>query len=191
MRELRFSSCCQFEHIWCSMFALLQLSTGQMWAQSGHKGLQVSVRGRGMTRPSLTSPFAPNFFPHGLEKLLRMGKNERQWCKKKWSSGAKKVRGSKVLAVTLEEGAARNQPRVAVVDHQRLVHVVAHLLLNLKVGQVKHQEYFKTKYISCSHFCLSPSAPTRQVYHRLFMSTCPSICQPNVTFRPFRTNHNL
>ena len=190
-----FSSCCQFEHIWCSMCALLQLSTGQMWAQSGHKGLQVSVRGRGMTRPSLTSPFAPNFFPRGLEKTPPHG---GRWEKmrgsgvKKVKQWRKKVEGSKVLVgVTLEEGATRNQPRVAVVDHQRLVHVVAHLLLNLKVGQVKHQEYFKTKYISCSHFCLSPSAPTRQVYHRLFMSTCPSICQPNVTFRPFRTNHNL
>ena len=125
-------------------------------------------------------------------------KNSSAWEKMR-GSGVKKVKhwrkkgeGSKVLVgVTLEEGSTRNQPRVAVVDHQRLVHVVAHLLLNLKVGQVKHQEYFKTKYISCSHFCLSLSAPKRQVYHRLFMSTCPSICQPNVTFRPFRTNHNL
>ena len=163
-----------------------------MWTQSGHKGLQVSVRGRGMTRPSLTSPFAPNFFPRGLGKTPPHGEKMRGSGVKKVKQWRKKVEGSEVLVgVTLEEGSTRNQPRVAVVDHQRLVHVVAHLLLNLKMGQVKHQEYFKTKYISCSHFCLSPSAPVRQVYHRLFMSTCPSICQPNVTFRPFRTNHNL
>ena len=168
------------------MCALLQ-------ARCGHKGLQVSVRGRGMTRPSLTSPFAPNFFRRGLEKLLRMGKNERQWCKKKVKQWHEKVEGRKVLVgITLEEGSTRNQPRVAVVDHQRLVHVVAHLLLNLKVGQVKHQKIFRnlTRFLF-TLFCLSLSAPTRQVYHRLFMSTCPSICQPNVTFRPFRTNHNL
>ena len=88
MWELRFSSCCQFEHIWCSMCALLQLSTGQMWTQSGHKGLQVSVRGRGMTRPSLTSPFAPNFFRHGLEKTPP---HEGQWEKNR-GSGVKKVK---------------------------------------------------------------------------------------------------
>ena len=62
---------------------------------------------------------------------------------KKVKQWRKKVEGSKVLAVTLEEGSTRNQPRVAVVDHQRLVHVVAHLLLNLKVGQVKHQKIFR------------------------------------------------
>ena len=73
-------------------------------------------------------------------------KNSSAWEKMRGSSGVKKVKqwrkkgdGRKVLVgVTLEEGATRNQPRVAVVDHQRLVHVVAHLLLNLKVGQVKN-----------------------------------------------------
>ena len=50
-----------------------------------------------MMRPSLTSPFAPNFFPHGLEKLLRMGKNERQWCKKSEAVAQKKLRGAKFL----------------------------------------------------------------------------------------------
>ena len=35
--------------------------------------------------------------------------------------------------LTLEEGAARNEPGVAVVDDQGLVHVVAQLLLHLQV----------------------------------------------------------
>merc|ERR1719507_1682483 len=35
-------------------------------------------------------------------------------------------------ANSLEQGAARNEPGVAVVDDQRLVHVVAHLLLHLR-----------------------------------------------------------
>ena len=53
--------------------------------------------------------------------------------------------------LTLEEGAARNEPGVAVVDDQGLVHVVAQLLLHLQV------------ITSCStlsqkvHLCLSHS----------------------------------
>ena len=35
--------------------------------------------------------------------------------------------------LTLEEGATRNEPGVAVVDDQGLVHVVAQLLLHLQV----------------------------------------------------------
>ena len=45
---------------------------------------------------------------------------------------------NKVAVLTLEQGAARNEPGVAVVDDQRLVHIVAHLLLHL---QGRHVQY--------------------------------------------------
>ena len=78
--------------------------------------------------------------PRKTPRFIRMGSP-------RWGAGKRRrKKKNKVLAVTatqlrqeedeeltLEEGAARNEPGVAVVDDQGLVHVVAQLLLHLQV----------------------------------------------------------
>ena len=80
---------------------------------------------------------------------------------------------NKVAVLTLEQGAARNEPGVAVVDDQRLVHVVAHLLLHLQrktsLTPTKKYSSLKTK---------QKQAMCKNIVHMFFSSWETSLPPP-------------